>query len=172
MIIKKTKNAVKSVVAGFISKIISILFPFVIRTVILMKLGEQYIGLSGLFGAVLNVLNLAELGFTTAIIFSMYKPIADDDQTTIKALLNAYRKIYRVIAIVVLLAGLIVMPFLPHLIDGGYPADINLYILFSIYLANTVIGYLFFAYKSALLIAHQRNDIQSNVHSIINILMK
>ena len=171
MIIKKTKNAVKSVVAGFISKIISILFPFVIRTVILMKLGEQYIGLSGLFGAVLNVLNLAELGFTTAIIFSMYKPIADDDQTTIKALLNAYRKIYRVIAIVVLLAGLIVMPFLPHLIDGGYPADINLYILFSIYLANTVIGYLFFAYKSALLIAHQRNDIQSNVHSIINILM-
>ena len=87
MIIKKTKNAVKSVVAGFISKIISILFPFVIRTVILMKLGEQYIGLSGLFGAVLNVLNLAELGFTTAIIFSMYKPIADDDQTTIKALL-------------------------------------------------------------------------------------
>ena len=171
MIIKKTKNAVKGVVAGFISKIVSILFPFVIRTVILIKLGEQYIGLSGLFSAVLNVLNLAELGFSTAIVFSMYKPIAEDDITTIKALLNAYRKIYRAIAIIVLIAGLSVMPFLKYLIKGGYPADINLYSLFAIYLANTVLGYSLFAYKSALLTAHQRMDVQSNVQSVINILM-
>lgn len=171
MVIKKTKNAVRGVFAGFLSKIISILFPFLIRTVILIKLGEQYIGLSGLFNAVLNVLNLAELGFSTAIVFSMYKPIAEDDQTTIRALLNAYRKIFRIIAIIVLVAGLCVMPFLPYLISGSYPADINLYVLFSMYLANNVFGYLFFAYKSALLTAHQRGDIQSNVHSIINIFM-
>ena len=62
---KKTANAVRGVAAGFIFRIISMLFPFIIRTVILMKLGEEYIGLSGLFTAVLNVLNLAELGFTT-----------------------------------------------------------------------------------------------------------
>lgn len=168
---KKTANAVRGVAAGFIFRIISMLFPFIIRTVILMKLGEEYIGLSGLFTAVLNVLNLAELGFTTAVVFSMYKPIADDDNATIKALLNAYRKIYRIVALIVLAAGLCVMPFLKYLIKGSYPADINLYALFAIYLANTVIGYSFFAYKSSLLTAHQRMDVQSGIQSGATLLM-
>lgn len=171
MIIKKTKNAVKGVVSGFIFKIISILFPFFIRTVILYKLGVDYVGLSGLFNAILNVLNLAELGFSTAVVFSMYKPIAEDDKDSIRALLNAYKKIYRTIGIIVLVAGVAVMPFLKFLINGGYPADINLYLLFSIYLANTVIGYFFFAYKSSLMVAHQRNDVNNNIYSVVNILM-
>ena len=168
---KKTANAVRGVAAGFIFRIISMLFPFIIRTVILMKLGEEYIGLSGLFTAVLNVLNLAELGFTTAIVFSMYKPIADDDTATIKALLNAYRKIYRIVALIVLATGLCTMPFLKYLIKGSYPTDINLYALFAIYLANTVIGYSFFAYKSSLLTAHQRMDVQSGIQSGATLLM-
>jgi len=63
MIIKKTKNAVRGVIAGFIYKLITLLFPFAIRTVIIYKLGVEYVGLSSLFSAILNVLNLAELGF-------------------------------------------------------------------------------------------------------------
>ena len=171
MIIKKTKNAVRSVVAGFIYKIITLLFPFAIRTVIIYKLGVDYLGLSSLFSAILNVLNLAELGFSTAVVFSMYKPIAEDDKESIKALLNAYKKIYKTIGLIVLIAGLCTLPFLKFFIGGDYPSSINLYVLFLIYLANTVIGYFFFAYKTSLFAAHQRNDITSNINSIVNILM-
>lgn len=171
MIIKKTKNAVRSVIAGFIYKIITLLFPFAIRTVIIYKLGVDFVGLSSLFSAILNILNLAELGFSTAVVFSMYKPIADDDKDTIRALLNAYKKIYRTIGIIVLVVGLSVTPFLKFFISGDYPASINLYILFLIYLTNTVLGYFFFAYKTSLISAHQRNDITSNINSVVNILM-
>jgi len=129
MIIKKTKNAVRGVIAGFIYKLITLLFPFAIRTVIIYKLGVEYVGLSSLFSAILNVLNLAELGFSTAVVFSMYKPIAEDDKDSIRALLNAYRKIYKTIGFIVLFVGLAVTPFLKFLINGNYPVSINLYVI-------------------------------------------
>lgn len=167
MKIAKTNRAVKNIVFGSINKIVTIFFPFIIRTIIIRYLGTEYVGLNSLFSAILNVLNFAELGIGSAIVFSMYKPIAHDDKQTINALLNLYKKVYKICGIIVLVCGLAVMPFLPNLINGDYPADINLYILYSIYLLNTVIGYFFFAYKASLLSAHQRNDVSSNINTIV-----
>ncbi len=167
MKIEKTKNTVRNVIFGYINKLIAVIFPFVIRTIMLYTLGTQYLGLGSLFSSILNVLNLAELGFGTAMVFSMYKPIASDDQQTINALLKLYRKVYQIIGTIVLVVGLSIMPALKYLIKGGYPADINLYILYAIYLAQTVIGYFFFAYRNSLLSAHQRNDVSSKINTIV-----
>lgn len=170
MRIEKTKRTVKNIVFGFVNRLVAILFPFAIKTIIIYKLGVQYLGLNSLFAAILNVLNFAEIGFGTAITFSMYKPIAEDDQDTLCALLNLYKKIYRICGLVVVAGGLAVMPFLPYLIKGGYPADINLYLLYAIYLFNNVAGYFFFAYRSSLFAAYQRNDILSIVQTATNCL--
>ncbi|MBP3581464.1 MAG: polysaccharide biosynthesis protein, partial [Clostridia bacterium] len=106
MRINKTKNTLNNVLFGSINKIIAILFPFAIRTIIINVLGIQHVGLNSLFSSILNILSLAELGFGTAMVYSMYKPIAEDDTDTINALLNLYKKIYRIIGLVVLTAGL------------------------------------------------------------------
>ncbi len=169
MKLNKNKNAFRSTVFGFLQKFVSIFLPFVVRTIIINVLGIQYLGLSSLFSSVLNILNITELGFGTAMVYSMYKPIAEDDEQTINALLNLYKKIYRIIGIIVLVAGIAVMPVLRFLIKGGYPSNINLYLLFLIFLANNVVGYFFFAYKSSLLSAHQRNDIVSKITIILQI---
>lgn len=171
MIINRKKNTIRGVVFGYISKIVSVLFPFAIRTIIIHTLGRDYIGLNSLFTSILTILSLADLGFGTALVFSMYKPIAEDDTETMNALLNLYRKIYRVVGAIVLVAGLLVMPALPYLINGSYPADINLYTLYLVYLINNVIGYFFFAYKSSLLSAHQRNDVSSKINIIVQTIM-
>ena len=171
MRINKTKNTLNNVLFGSINKIIAILFPFAIRTIIINVLGIQHVGLNSLFSSILNILSLAELGFGTAMVYSMYKPIAEDDTDTINALLNLYKKIYRIIGLVVLTAGLAIMPFLKYFIKGSYPADINLYILYSIFLANNVISYFFFAYKSSLLSAHQKNNITSKIHILTSTAM-
>ena len=88
----------------------------------------------------------------------MYEPIAKDDDDRICALLNYYRKIYRIIGTIILAGGIIIMPFLPHLINGECPDELNIYILFFIYLLNTALSYLLFAYKKSILEAFQRND--------------
>lgn len=171
MRIEKTKSAVKNITFGFLNKILFMIFPFIIKTIIIYKLGVEYLGLNSLFSSVLNILNFAEIGFGTALVFSMYKPLAEDDKETICALLGLYKKIYRIVGLIVVTAGLAVMPFLKFFIKSGLPADINLYALYLVYLFNNVCDYFFFAYKSSLLSIHQRNDVLSNISSIVNIGM-
>lgn len=166
----RTKNAVRNIIWGFVNKFIVLFFPFIIRTIIIRQLGSEYLGLNSLFTSILQVLNLTELGFSSAIVFSMYKPIAEKDEKTICALMNLYKKIYRIIGCLILLIGLCITPFIKELINGTYPTDINIYILYLIYLFNTAITYFLFAYKSTLLIAHQRSDITSNINTIASLL--
>lgn len=162
----RTKNASRNIIAGLINKAVVLLFPFIIRTIIIKELGSDYLGLNGLFTSVLQVLNLAELGFSSAIVYSMYAPIARKDTETICALMNLYKKTYRVIGVAILLVGLVLIPFLPFLIKGGAPAGIDIYALYIIYLVNTALSYFLFAYKSAIIIAHQRSDITSSIQAI------
>ncbi|MGN0716955.1 MAG: hypothetical protein ACI4LU_04395, partial [Treponema berlinense] len=142
-----------------------------IRTVLIKKIGIEYAGLNSLFSSILQVLNLTELGFASAVVYSMYKPIAEDDKDTICALLNFYKRVYFIIGLVILALGTAVMPFLPHLIRGNIPQDINIYVLYSIYLVNTSLSYLLFGYKNSLLNAHQRRDVISNILTITQGLM-
>ncbi len=169
--LSRTKNAVRNIYSGMFNKIFTIFFPFLIRTVLIKKIGIEYAGLNSLFSSILQVLNLTELGFASAVVYSMYKPIAEDDKDTICALLNFYKRVYFIIGLVILALGTAVMPFLPHLIKGNVPQDINIYVLYSIYLVNTSLSYLLFGYKNSLLNAHQRRDVISNILTITQGLM-
>lgn len=169
--LSRTKNAVRNIYAGLFNKIITIFFPFIIRTVLIKKIGIEYVGLNSLFSSILQVLNLTELGFASAVVYSMYKPIAENDKETICSLLNFYRRVYFVIGLVILLIGSALIPFLPKLIKGNTPDDINIYVLYCIYLLNTSISYLLFGYKNSLLNAHQRRDVISNILTLTQGLM-
>ena len=108
-------------------------------------------------------MNLAELGVGAAMVYSMYKPIAEDNSNMICALMRLYKIYYRIIGLIVLIAGLIIMPFVPKLISGTVPDGINIYVLYVLNLAATVVSYWLFAYKNSLLTAHQRTDIVNNI---------
>ena len=168
MKINRTQNAVRNIVWGVIEKIITIVLPFITRTVLIKVLGAEYLGLNSLFTSILQVLSISELGIGTAIVFSMYKPIAEDDKDTLCALLNVYRKIYYAIGTIILIVGVALLPFLKKLIYGTYPNDINIYILYLMYLFNTVVSYYLFAYKQALFSAYQRNDLISKRTTVIS----
>ena len=162
------KNTTRNIVWGIVNRIFAFLTPFVMRTVLIRLLGTEYLGLDSLFTSILQMLNIAELGFSTAVVFSMYKPIALGDQDRVCALLNLYRMAYRIIGTVILIVGLLLTPVLPLLIEGHIPSDLNLYFLYYIFLGNTVIGYWMFAYKKSLLSAHQREDLNTNANTIFN----
>lgn len=165
----RTKNTTRNIGAGLVNQIISIILPFINRTAILWTLGAEFTGLAGLFSSILNVLNMAELGFNTAIVYSLYKPMADRDHEKICEIVSLFKKIYSVVGTVVLAGGLAVMPFLTNFIHGSYPDTINLYIVYFLYLINSAVSYYMFAYKECLLIADQRQDIAKNIRTIVNI---
>lgn len=163
--ISRTKNTLINTFFGFFNKIINIFSPFVIRTVIIYSLGIEYVGLNGLFSSILQILNLAELGISSAVVFCMYKPMAERDDDLLCAILNYMRKIYFVIGIIVAIIGIILIPFLKFFINGNVPDNLNIVVLYIIYLINTVISYFFFAYKTTLLNADQKAGIISNINT-------
>lgn len=163
MKIERINNTSRNIIYGAALQILKLGVPFFMRTAMIYLLGVEYLGLNSLFTSVLSVLNLAELGVGSAMVYSMYKPIAEDDTDKICALMGLYKKYYRIIGIVIFILGMFLLPFIPKLIKGDVPADMNVYILYLLNLLATVFSYWLFAYKASILQAHQRNDIVSKV---------
>lgn len=166
----RTRNAVRGIGAGIINNVLTVLLPFVTRTVIIYTLGVQYAGLSSLFTAIISILNISELGIGSAISYGMYRPLQEGDDEQVCAYLAFYRNCYRIIGCITLVAGLLILPFLDRFVAGEHPADINLYILYLVYLINNVLGYFLFAYKKVVLSANQRYDVEVSIASVCTIL--
>ncbi len=168
MKIERARNASRNVFFGVILKINQTLMPFLMRTAIIYLMGVQYLGLNSLFTSILQVLNLAELGVGSAMVFSIYEPIANDDVTKIRALVRLYKLYYRGIGFVIAGLGIVIIPFIPKLISGDIPSDINIYVFYLLNLGATVLSYWLFSYKNSLLQAYQRTDIISKISIIID----
>lgn len=164
------ENTKKNVIAGAFNTMLRLLFPFLNRTLFLRLMGPEYLGLNGLFTSILGVLMLAELGFGAAVVCSMYKPIADDDHDLVCAYLRFYRTIYRWIGTFIFVIGLCLLPFLRKLVHGDLPPDVNLYVLYMLHLVNTSASYFLFAYRGSILSAHQRNDVLTNIRTVLQIV--
>ena len=163
----RTKNTKRNIIWGFFNKAVTLLGPFVTRTFLIYCLGADYLGISSLYTSILQVLSLAELGFASAVVYSMYKPVAEGDVGQVAMFLNYFRVVYRWVGVSILVMGLCLLPLLGFFVEGEWPSDVNMQIAFLIYLANTVISYFLFAYKQSLLNAYQRNDVVSKVNVLV-----
>ena len=163
------RNTKRNMVANALGSGIKMLFPFLNRTLFLWLLGPEYLGLNGLFGSILGVLMLAELGFGMAVICSMYKPIADDNRELVCAYFRFYRTVYRWVGTAIFLIGLCLLPFLRNLVHGDVPADVDLHILYVIHLVNTSASYFLFAYRGSVLAAHHRNGVVTHILTAVSV---
>ena len=169
----RVKNSLRNFASGISINLVGSLLAFISRTVFIKVLGSSYLGVNGLLANVLSMLSLAELGIGTAINFSLYKPIADDDEQKIGALMNFYKIAYRWIGVLVFFVGLILMLFLDIIIkDAGDVKNIKL--IFLIYLINTSYSY-FMTYKNTLIGAYQKGYLLAPINivfDIINVVMQ
>lgn len=158
---ERSRNSMRNIAFALGGQILNILMSFAMRTVFVNTLGEVYLGVNGLFTNILMVFSLADLGVGTAIIYAMYKPVAERDTHKIQALMNMYGRAYRTIGMVIIGMGLAMTPFIRYLVktDQDIP---DLQVIFLLFVANTASTY-FFAYKGTLITAHQKNYIVTNV---------
>ena len=164
-----SKNTRRNIVSAVLNKCIGLLFPFLNRTLFLWLMGAEYLGLNGLFTSILGVLALADLGFGTAVVCSMYKPVAEDDRELVCAYLRFYRRVYRWVGVVIFVLGLCLLPFLRVLVKGSLPPELDLHVLYLIHLVNTAAGYFLFAYRGSVLNAYHRGDVMTNIRTFTSI---
>ena len=145
----RLEKSFKNIMMSFGNTFVASLLGFVSRTVFIYTLGSEYLGLSGLLSNVLGFLSISELGISTAIGFSLYKPLAEKDYKVVSALMSTYRKAYRIIAIIVLISGIGLYFSLDFFIPPQQQPD-GTGIAYFAFLLNTVLGYLL-SYKTTLI---------------------
>ena len=168
----RVRQAEKNIFFGYISNFIILIMGFYQRKVFIMVLGRTLLSVNTLYTDILSMLSLAELGIGTALNFSLYKPVAENNHEKIKSYMQLYKKAYLAIAGVIAVVGLALTPFLQYIIKESDRGDIsirNLTIYYLIFLFNTVSSY-FVAYKYSLVNAQQKSYIQTNITTITKIV--
>lgn len=166
----RLEKVAKNYSGEMLYQIVTTLCSFIGRTIFIRKLGVEYLGISGLYTNVLSILSLTDLGIGSSIIFSLYKPLRNKDEGKIYALMKLYKTVYRMIGMVVGVLGCLLMPLLPHLMNGGTDL-VNIYVVYLIYLLQSVMSYLFMAYYGSLIEADQKSYILSVIRSGTAILI-
>lgn len=155
----RVEKSLKNVTTGLIGQVLTLVLSFVVRTVFIQQLGATYLGVSGLFGNILSILSFAELGFGQAIVFALYKPIANQDEKMTCSLMALFKKVYVWMFWIVLLIGLSLTPFLPFFVKN-INAVPNLHVIYVMYVFSSATTYLF-AYKNSFLIATQNSYVST-----------
>lgn len=163
----RTFKSLRNITFGIGSQIIVIIMGFITRAFFLEYLNESYLGINSLFTEMLSMLSLADLGINTVMVYSLYEPLAQHDEKKITALISFYKIIYRAIAAVIAIAGIVFIPFLNCVVKLDETISF-LYIYYFLFLLRTVGSYLF-VYKVSILTADQNNYIVNYITSSVNI---
>lgn len=167
----RIQQARKNIIFGFVSNFVIILMNFLLRTSFIWVLGRTLLGVNGIYTDVLSVLSLTEMGIGTALNYSLYKPVAQNDREKIKSYMQFYKKAYLTIAGVITVLGIAISPFLKYILKNpGSLSMRELTVYYYIFLFNTVISY-FVTYKYSLVNAEQKNYIQTNINTVTKIVV-
>lgn len=164
----KRQAAIKNSTVGLLSQLIILFFQFWTRRIFVKYLGVELLGISSTFSSILNTLSLAELGFHSAVVYSLYKPIVENDHERINEIVNVLKVIYRSIGIFLIAGGLICCPFLKYVLSG-VEISATVYLIFLIQMLNSACSY-FLAYKRTLFHADRRGYITKELDTGMTIL--
>jgi O-antigen/teichoic acid export membrane protein len=165
----RIQASIKNSLSGILMQGVTILIGLVSQSIFIKYLGIEYAGVSSVLSNIISMLSIAELGVGSAIVFSLYEPIAKNNVEKIKSLMELYRKTYEIIGIVIAVIGIGLIPFLKYFFKD-ITVDINLILVFSLYLGDTVSSY-FFTYKRSLLYADQKDYINKLIDFLFLIIM-
>ena len=166
----RLENSAGIVASGLLLRMLTLGLSFLSRTFFIRCLGDDCLGLNGLFTTILNMFSLVELGIGQAITFYMYKPIAEQDTRRLAVLVKFYKLCYRMIGIVIAVLGCALIPVLPRIINLENEVPYSIPLIYVLYVANTAVTYLFFSYPRTVLTAYQEGAVVNKVDSIFALI--
>ncbi len=163
------RRSLLNVSASVASRVLLLIAAFLTRRLLIRYVGNEANGLNALYGSVIGMLSVAELGTGSAISYFMYRPIVEGDHGKVAALYGLYRRLYRIIGGVILAAGLLVTPLLPGMISDYDSLNVNVYLTFGLSLASVVLSYLYGA-KTALIEAYKDNYLTTGITTVCRLV--
>ncbi|MDD6036537.1 MAG: hypothetical protein PUC30_10165 [Lachnospiraceae bacterium] len=168
MTLSRTENTLRNTAAAMLLQFVSMLARFVTQTVFVYTLGKQYTGVAGVFSDLLHMLSAMELGIGTAVLFSLYQPIRQQNKEMICAYITLLKKVYRVVAVAIIVLGVVMLPFLPYIVKDIPDIRENIYLIFLLFVLKTAFSYLF-QYRGILFEAYQQKRVLSLLSCIVTV---
>ncbi|MDW5289361.1 hypothetical protein [Formosa sp. PL04] len=165
----RVNNAIKNIKFSMFFYILFIVVQFVSRKIFLENLGDEFMGLTGTLQSFLKFLNLAELGIGTAVGFSLYKPIIENNTVKINELLNLFGYLYKRIGLLIIGVGVLLSLFFPIIFNTLSLSLLVVYFAFYTFLIGTCTNF-FFNYHIFLLEADQKNYVITSYSQSINLI--
>lgn len=166
----RTKNVLQNSGIASIIYVLKMILQFVNRSILIYFVGSYYVGINAVLTNVIGILSLAELGIGASIVYSLYKPIAENDYQKINAYMLLYKKTYRYIALAILMIGLGLLPFLPKFFQES-ELSLELLFIYLLFLTQSIVPYLLFSYKRSLLLAYQKNYLLSTFDFVVLLII-
>ena len=165
----RTKNVARNSAVALFTQVLTFILQFISRTIFIKVLSTEYLGINGLFSNILTMLSFAELGIGNAILFKLYKPVAENDEEKIKSYVNFYKKAYRYIGIIIITIGLLIIPFLKYIVTDAPNIKENITFIYVIFLLNSSVSY-FFTYRRSILYAYQKEYKATLVETAVTVV--
>ena len=164
----RTKNSIKNIYISVLSQIIVVLLGFISRKIFLDNLGTEYLGINGLLTNILSMLGLVEGGIGLSIIYNLYKPLAENDTEKITALVQLYKKLYGILAIVIFILSLVMYIFLDNFIKDGTKIPF-IGVIYFIFVLKNMVSYLN-AHKWSLINADQKGYVIAKYNLVFSVI--
>lgn len=152
----RTSQSIKNSVVALAMYFVNLVLQFYSRKIFLDYLGTEILGLNTTVSNILQFLNLAELGISSAVGFTLFKPLADKDHRTINEIVKLQGIVYKRIAVFILACSLCLMPFFPLIFTKMELSLWYAYATFGIMLVSSLLGY-FVNYRQVVLTSNQED---------------
>ncbi|WP_410208629.1 lipopolysaccharide biosynthesis protein [Fusobacterium sp.] len=136
----RTQKSIINLITGVISILIISFGKFFLTKVFIDKLGVELNGLCQIFIQISAYLSLAEGGMGTALVFALYKPLAEGRKQDINRILFAAKKVYRYVGSSIFVISIPVAIYLNKFINTSIEKK-ELTILFFLYILRIVVDY-------------------------------
>lgn len=165
--IGRTKNVSLNTLWAIVGQGVTVLLGLFSRKVFLDYLGVELLGVNSLFADVLLLFSFAELGIGTAIMYTMYGPIAENDENKVKSILLYYRNLYNIVMLVLIFVSFAFIPFLTTIKTDIPISDLRIYYL--LFQLNNILGYVW-AYRTSYVIAIQKERLITKINLYFSLL--
>ena len=159
----RTTQSIKNARVSLFFSILVLILGFFSRRILIECLGAEVLGLNTTATNLLGLLNLAELGISTAISYTLYTPLYQKDYKTINEIVAVQGWLYRRIAYIILVGGAILMCFFPWIFSKMELPLWYAYGSFGVLLVAAMLGYIINYQQIALSADQQEYKISYNV---------
>jgi len=157
------KNSIRNMLSELIPQVVLLIIGLLKVKFFVQILGDDINGFNLTISSIVAYLTMVEGGFGTSLMQKLYEPLAKNDTEKVKELYLGSERILHIIGLVILILGVIVSFFMPHLTEGVFSSGYAI-LLFLIIIVPTAMSYFIMA-PVMVVIADQK-------HYKVNIILK